>query len=116
MVSPNTQKIFVIIIVLLLMGFLAFQLITREAEVVDESMIELSSTEKAGQEILALVNKLNTVEIDQSFFRSNLFINLRDFSQAVFPEAKGRTNPFAVVGSDGSFTVVAPVATTTNPR
>ncbi len=115
MVSPKTQKIFIIVIVLLLLGVFGYRVFTKEPDVlVDESAV-LSDTEIAGKDILILVEKLKAISIDQSLFSSPMFSNLRDFSQTVFPESKGRTNPFATIGSDGSFSVT-PTATTTDRR
>ncbi|MFA5889242.1 MAG: hypothetical protein WCW47_03535 [Candidatus Paceibacterota bacterium] len=115
MVSPKTQKIFIIAIVLLLLVFFGYRAFTKEPEIlVDESTV-LSDTEIAGKDILILVEKLKAISIDQNLFSSPMFSNLRDFSQIIFPEAKGRTNPFATIGSDGSFSVT-PTATTTGRR
>ena len=99
MVSPKTQKIFVAVLVLLLLGFLGYRLL-MQAPAVPETTGTLSSTEIAGQDILTLVAKLKKISIDQTFFTNPLFKNLRDLTQSVFPEAQGRPNPFAAIGSD----------------
>jgi ABC-type antimicrobial peptide transport system permease subunit len=101
MVSTTTQKIFVVIIVLLLLTLLGYMMLNGEPKILDETIIS-SNTEMAGQEILALVDKLEAVSIDQDFFSSLLFNGLKDFTQIIFPEARGRINPFAVIGSEGS--------------
>ena len=104
MVSPTTQKIFVIAIVLLLLGFLAFKMFTKEPVVLDNTT-NIPSTEIVGQDILELVDKLKMISIDKDFFSSSLFNNLKDFTQSIFPEALGRINPFAAIGSDGSSSI-----------
>ena len=111
MVSPKTQQILVILIVLLLLAFLGYKLFTKEPVALDTNVV-VSSTEIVGQDILALVEQLKAISIDQDFFSSVLFNNLKDFSQSLFPEARGRVNPFATIGSDGS----SFVATSTSGR
>lgn len=101
MVSPKLQNILAVVVVLLLLVFLGYKTYTREPEILVADTI-LSDTDRAGQEIIALVDKLNTVSIDQDLFSSELFNNLKDFSQAIYPEVRGRVNPFALIGADGS--------------
>lgn len=104
MVSPTTQKIFIVAVVLLLLGFLGYRMFV-EPTVALESDSVLSDTEIASQDILILVDKLEAITIDQNLFSEPMFRNLKDFSQTIFPEAQGRINPFATIGSDGSFSV-----------
>lgn len=104
MVSPKTQKIFVAVVVLTLLGFLGYQLLVQ-SPAVPESTGAMSNTEIAGQDILTLVAQLKKISIDQTFFTSPLFKNLKDLTQNVFPEAQGRPNPFAAIGSDSSTSI-----------
>jgi hypothetical protein len=99
MVSPKVQKMCVVIVVVFLIGILAYETIIREPEVLDSTIIS-SSTETAGQDILDLVEKLRAISIDQNFFSDPMFMNLKDFSQNIFPESAGRPNPFAAIGVD----------------
>lgn len=91
-------------VVLLLLGFLGYQLFISEPAVLQDADI-LSDTGIAGQDVLVLVDQLERISIDQNFFLSPLFGNLRDFSQTVLPEARGRINPFAAIGSDSSSSI-----------
>jgi hypothetical protein len=101
MVSPSTQKIFVTLIVILILGFFGYKTFTQ-TPVAPNKEVVLSDTEVVGQDILSLVDKLKIISIDQDFFSSPSFRNLKDFTQPIFPEARGRLNPFATIGSDGS--------------
>jgi hypothetical protein len=103
MVSPKTQKIFIALVVLLLLGFLGYKLFVQ-APVVDQT-VAASETDTVGQDILVLVGKLNALSIDQNILSSSMFINLIDFTQTIFPEPRGRMNPFAPVGSDGNLSI-----------
>src|SRR5574343_544011 len=106
MISSNTQKILIGLVVFLVLGFLGYKLFMSEPvipENVDGTVV--SDTTSAGQDILDLVDKLNNISIDQDFFSSALFSRLTDFSQIIFPEVRGRVNPFAPIGSDGPLSV-----------
>ncbi|MCX6702236.1 MAG: hypothetical protein NTX96_03540 [Candidatus Zambryskibacteria bacterium] len=113
MVSQKTQKILIAMIVLLLLGFLGYKMFTKETVVLENTIVP-SNTEIVGQDILSLVEELKAISIDQDFFSNPLFSNLKDFTQTIFPEARGRVNPFAVIGSDGSLSL--PQATSTGGR
>ncbi len=100
MVSPNTQKMFIIAIVLFFLGVVGYKLFTATPEAPVAVDISTSNTEIAGQDILTLVEKLKTISIDEGLFSSSLFNNLKDYSLELIPELPGRINPFALIGSD----------------
>ena len=117
MVSPKTQKIFIALVVFLLLGFIGYKLFVQAPAV--DSTVAASETNTVGQDILVLVKKLDALSIDQNIFSSSMFTNLRDFTQAIFPESRGRLNPFATIGSDGSFSISTQIqvpATSTKSR
>jgi hypothetical protein len=99
-VSPKTQTIFVAGVVLLFLAFLGYKLFVQQPSV--DTSTTLTDTGLPGQDILTLVQKLNAVSINQGIFQNPMFSNLRDFSQTIFPEAQGRVNPFATIGSDSN--------------
>lgn len=53
-----------------------------------------------GREILALLEDLKVIQLDQSIFSDPMFQSLQDTSVALNSEPKGRTNPFAPLGKD----------------
>lgn len=118
MVSPTIQKIILILVTLALLGFLGYRSFTSdEVAVLDTGFITGggSESEMVGQDILNLVDKFKKISFDKEFFTSALFYNLRDLSQTIFPEARGRANPFAVIGFD-TFFVTTPTQTPTQTQ
>lgn len=55
-----------------------------------------------GRAILALLNDLKNIRLDESFFADTIFVSLIDWSVSLEPEPKGRPNPFAPIGVDVS--------------
>ncbi len=98
MISPKTQKLLVAIVCLLVLAFLGYRLYTAPAS--EEVASVNFTTEAASQDILTLVEKLEAISIDKSVFSSPIFTSLVDFTVPLLPEAQGRSNPFAPIGSD----------------
>jgi len=76
-----------------------------ETEIINTDVI---STEPLGQDILILAEKLEQISINSEIFSSNLFQTLVDLSIPISPEAQGRPNPFAAVGSDSTQVITTP--------
>lgn len=77
----------------------------------DSAPLLTSSEQEEGpvsQEILATLNNLRTIRLNDAIFEDPLFLSLSDFGVTIPPIAAGRRNPFAPVGS-------APVSTSTPP-
>src|SRR3989344_2767864 len=53
--------------------------------------------------IYGLLQKMKEVRLDDSIFSNTTFLNLRDNSVTLSPQTKGRNNPFAPLGTGGSF-------------
>ena len=113
MISSASQKIVVVVIVLLIMGFLGYRLIYNSPDI--SNLDSISSNEIIGQDILALVEKLRITSIDSSLFSSPLFTNLKDFGADLFPEAYGRGDPFAAFGVEVPFEAPVFPSTGKNP-
>lgn len=47
-----------------------------------------------GRDLLTLLARLRTTELDTSLFADPLFLGLRDFGVAITPQPVGRRNPF----------------------
>ncbi len=99
MQSNKRQKIltYVLAIVLIIAGFYYYNLYSNDS-VVD--VISTDYTAPVGEDILLLVQKMDTVMIDESVFSSPLFKNLVDSTISVNQEEKSRPNPFAPIGSN----------------
>jgi hypothetical protein len=110
MVSPFIQKVIIVIVTFLILGYLGYGLMNSASETPIEP--DLSSAGTASQDILNLVDKMSKTSIDPSIFSSPLFTNLVDINVPVSPESQGRPNPFAAIGSDQ----VISQATVVNPK
>jgi len=51
------------------------------------------------QDLIALLLELRSISLDEGIFTNPAFHSLQDFSQELVPEAVGRPNPFAPLGS-----------------
>lgn len=76
----------------------------------DSGALLTSSEQEEGpvsQEILATLNNLRTIELDDSIFQDPLFLSLSDFGVTIPPVPAGRRNPFAPVGAGNAPTTQA---------
>ena len=63
-----------------------------------------------GRDVVMELNALNAITFDDSIFKGDVFMSLKDFSLQVVQEKQGRNNPFAPIG-----TVTFSQGTTTSP-
>lgn len=74
----------------------------------------------AGQEVIAVLNRLEGIRMDSALFSTKEFRSLVDQTVVVVDQPVGRNNPFAPVGRDGSFSpstnAVTAAGTTTAPQ
>jgi len=53
------------------------------------------------KEILALLKKMDDIELNDAIFNSKAFIGLKDTTVVLVEQPMGRNNPFASLGTDG---------------
>jgi hypothetical protein len=58
-----------------------------------------TASNSVDQDLITLLLQLRAIKLDNSIFTNPVFTSLQDFSQALVPEAVGRTNPFAPLGA-----------------
>lgn len=95
MQSGAMQKVYVILVTLCLLAFFGYNVFIKSSD-----LSGITSPTVVGQELLTLVDRLNSISIDYSVFSSNLFSSLIDTSANIFPESYGRLNPFAPIGTE----------------
>ncbi len=61
---------------------------------------ETGVTVEEGRAVLALLNDLRSLSLDETFFSNRIFMSLEDWSVVLVPEPMGRANPFAPIGQD----------------
>ncbi|MES3005225.1 MAG: hypothetical protein V4690_03940 [Patescibacteria group bacterium] len=115
MILTATQKGFIVLALVFLLGFVGYSTISSGSEELDTASTEQTENSINGSEILALVERFDAVSIDKSLFESSVFVSLIDFSTPLTAEAQGRPNPFAPIGFDNFTTTGGGTqATTTN--
>ncbi len=72
-----------------------------------------AGTSPVSQELLATLSRLRTIKLDPAIFTDPSFASLTDFGVTIPPQAAGRRNPFAPIGSGAG---AAAPATTTSSR
>jgi hypothetical protein len=105
--SP-TKKIATIVIVILVILVVIYYFFfrgTAPAVTLDQFGNPVSA-QVVGQDLVELLNKLQSVTLDDSIFHDPAFINLTDFSTTLPNLPVGRANPFDNLAGQG---VVAPV-------
>lgn len=113
---PRQQKISslkVATLVIMLVGsFVVYDYLTQPVLAVDNLSATSSEEVSAGQELLVVVNKIKSIELDDSIFGDPLFTNLQDNTFEIVPKPVGRSNPFAPLGTQTTTEQPAPKAPT----
>lgn len=108
------QKLILAIVLFLITGFVLYRTFSPSSPVADvvsnAGEIILQPTNE-NQDIIDLANKFETVGINIDFFKSSLFLSLRDLTVPLYPEVFGRPNPFSPIGIEGSKSI-SPITTT----
>ncbi|HEY0220607.1 MAG TPA: hypothetical protein VGC58_00080 [Candidatus Paceibacterota bacterium] len=101
MKSLNRQKIltYFLIIVLLAAGAYYYNQYFS-GEVISDIVNPDTESVIVGEDILVLVQKLQSVTIDPSIFSNAIFTTLRDYAVPLNEENLSRPNPFAPIGID----------------
>lgn len=103
MPNLNNIKKFVVLIVLLVSGFFAYNYFfvdNKSKEMLSGAIIPAGTNaqQKVGNEILSLLLNLRALRLDPHIFSEKTFTGLKDFSVQLQDEPKGRTNPFNPIG------------------
>jgi hypothetical protein len=97
-----SQKIkqIIIALVIIVIAFIGFQKFF--APETDQALVKDQNKEKFvdGQAILALLNRLNKVTLDEGIFTSAVFNSLVSFERTIPDQPIARPNPFAPIGKD----------------
>lgn len=73
------------------------------------------SVSPVSQELLVTLGNLRTIRLDETIFADPVFVSLSDFGVVIPPEAIGRRNPFAPIGTGVGTPPPAPEAEETGP-
>ena len=91
-------KIFIIILVTALVGFGGYSYLQRGVPSGgDSGKGEAFTASVDGGSTLNLFGRLQSIELDTSFYSNASFVSLYDWGKAIEPEPVGRANPFAPI-------------------
>jgi hypothetical protein len=116
--SPRTKQILIVIVVIII-SFVGYKMFFVGSGSSDTTLVSDQTTTSEfidGPAILALLNALNQVTLDDSIFANKIFLSLADFEKPIADQAISRPNPFLPIGIDGSGVLLPRSATTTRAR
>ena len=89
----------IIIAVVVIVGFALYTVFSpgKATPILSEQVIAENSP--VDQDLISLLLELKGITLDESLFSESAFVSLQDFSKELVPEAVGRPNPFAPLGS-----------------
>lgn len=93
----------VLILVVVGGGFYAYTNLSGNAPAPEDGETVNSEDEGAGAQLVALLDQLQSLQLNDSIFASAQFASLRDETTEVLDEPVGRINPFAPIGRDAGF-------------
>lgn len=97
MSSVNLKQFFTAIVILAVLGFGIYFIFFRgvsEPEIFYDEFGNPTEAQVVGQDLISLLNELQSVSFDPAFLRSPAFVSLIDFSVDLGNQPKGRANPF----------------------
>ena len=91
----KTHRNLILAAALLVVAFVAYTLFFRGGEPAPSSPLLVERPENiVGQDLVALLLRLQSIRLDQSLLGNPLFRSLRDFGREIPPEPVGRENHF----------------------
>jgi len=99
-IKGSNKMIIVLVVVLLIASMTAYYLFFKspaENLVFDEFGNPVAA-QVVGQDLINVLNELESVTFDSSLFRTPAFLNLFDFAVTLTTQPQGRANPFDVIG------------------
>lgn len=106
--NQKTKQILIIVAVIIV-AFVGYQMFFSNSTPADSTLVadQAPATQFVdGQTILALLDSLNLVTLDNSVFTNKTFVSLLDFERPIQDQVVGRPNPFLPIGVDGSGTIL----------
>ena len=103
-------KQIIIIVVIIIAAFVVYRMFFVGNAPSDTSLVaDQTATQEfaEGQAILALLQNLSNVTLDNAIFSDKTFVSLVDFEKPIADQAVGRQNPFLPIGVEGAGTILS---------
>lgn len=97
--KQSSKKSIIVIVVIVIIAAIVYFYYEGSAGP-DSSALSLEAGGNAdvvGAQVLGLLNQIQSLKIDRSFFTDPAYQTLRDYSVAIPPQNVGRPNPFAPI-------------------
>lgn len=97
--STNTKKILIALVLIFVLGFAVYFFFFRNATPVvtfDEFGNPIQA-QIVGQDLIDLLNEVQSITLDTKLFRAQTFLNLTDFGIELVDQPRGRSNPFETI-------------------
>lgn len=99
----SKTKLIIFISIAIAILFMAYSYLTGDSKKETLLAEEEAGLNPVGREFILLLDKLNSIKLDQSLFASPAFQSLKDSSVSIPSEAVGRGNPFAPIGAPDNY-------------
>lgn len=94
------------IVLVIMVGMVAFWYLNKTDSTVGYLTADVKTTDSTDAKyIYSMLQKMAQVTLDDTIFANPIFKNLKDNTVSFSPQASGRTNPFAPIGTDSSIGV-----------
>jgi phosphomevalonate kinase len=91
------------IILVVVIGMVAFWYLTKTDNTASSLITDVKTTDSTDAKyIYTILQQMAQVTLDDSIFANPVFQNLKDNTVSFSPQASGRNNPFAPVGTDSN--------------
>ena len=97
MIKQYQNVIFIIVAIIIAFIAYSYFFAGKATPILSEETV--SQAAPADQDLISLLLELKAITLDESLFSDATFTSLQDFSKELVPEATGRPNPFAPLGS-----------------
>jgi len=98
--TSNTKKILVILFTIIIIVFAVYFFLFKPAPPPEVSFDEFGipvQTQVVGEDLISLLEELQSVRFDSGFFRTATFQSLNDYYIDLPSQPQGKSNPFGAI-------------------
>lgn len=94
----NSKNSWIIIAIIIIVAFCVYYFFLYQPSSQTNTLLEEQTTDnQVGAEVLSLLNQIQALHIDSSFFQSAAYQSLVDYTVPIPIQNVGRNNPFAPI-------------------
>jgi LPXTG-motif cell wall-anchored protein len=102
MTMPKINKNMLLIAGLVIVAIAGYFTFFRKSDTSNQLLtVETNQSSSIGQELIVELNRLKSLRsVGKEIFSDPVFVSLKDYTQKIYPQPFGRSNPFAPIGSE----------------